>query len=107
MAADVPSMFAVSEELREAQLLLAEPHLLGPNDTMFIIDRLLLTPEARSIASRGHSPLRVFAAEPSPHQKIGVLQDQAGGRTDVLRCSVWTPVELSKLGFPALQSTLM
>ena len=58
MAADDPSMFSIYDELLEAQLLLAEPHLLDLNDAIFSIDRLLLTPDARSMASRGHSPLR-------------------------------------------------
>ena len=58
MAADDPSMFAVYDGLLEAQLLLAEPHLLDLSDAIFVIDRLLLTPEPRSVASRGHSPLR-------------------------------------------------
>ena len=57
MAADDLSMFAVYDELLEAQLLLAEPHLLDLNEAIFVIDRLLLTPQARSVASRGHSPL--------------------------------------------------
>ena len=59
MAADDPSMFAVYNDMLEAQLELAELPLLDLTDSLFVVDRLLQTPVPfeRSDASQGHSPL--------------------------------------------------